>query len=162
MIRITVYGHAQPAGSKRGFPRKRSNGSTFVSIVDANPNAKDWKNAVASAAREAYSGDLLNGPLAVSMVFYRPRPKGHFTSSGGLSKSGRTTPYPTPKPDVLKLARAVEDALTGVVYRDDAQIVDEHIAKSWGEPARCEIEIVELFTPVVENQRATRLRRGPR
>lgn len=162
MIRITVYGHAQPAGSKRGFARQRSNGSTFVSIVDANPKSRDWKNAVTSAAREAYSGDLLNGPLSVTMVFYRPRPKGHFTTSGGLSKSGRTTPWPTSKPDVLKLARGVEDALTGVVYRDDAQIVSETIEKHWGEPARCEVEIVELIAPVAENQRATRIRRGPR
>lgn len=162
MIRITVYGQAEPAGSKRGFARQRNNGSTFVSIVDANPKSRDWKNAVTSAAREAYSGDLLNGPLSVTMVFYRPRPKSHFTTSGCLSKAGRTAVFPATKPDVLKLARGVEDALTGVVYRDDAQIVKELLEKHWGEPARCEIEIVELITPAVENQRATRVRRGPR
>jgi len=35
---------------------------------------------------------------------------------------------------VLKLARAVEDALTGVIWADDAQIVDEVIRKRYGRP----------------------------
>lgn len=48
---------------------------------------------------------------------------------------------PATRPDVLKLARCAEDSLTGIVWRDDAQIVEEHLFKYWGEPARVEIEI---------------------
>ena len=45
---------------------------------------------------------------------------------------------------MLKLARAVEDALTGIVWRDDAQIVDEQLSKVYGEPARVEVDVAEL------------------
>jgi Holliday junction resolvase RusA-like endonuclease len=39
--------------------------------------------------------------------------------------------YPISKPDVLKLARAAEDALTGIIWSDDALIVQEHLYKAY-------------------------------
>lgn len=140
VITFTVYGRPQPAGSKRGFPIKRANGSIGVAISDDNPKSRDWKNAVASAAREVYHGDLLRGPLLLKLTFHRPRPGGHFGATG-LNKKGRETEHPVSKPDLLKLARGVEDALTGIVWADDAQIVEEVLSKQWGEPSRVEIEI---------------------
>lgn len=149
-IEFTVYGDAKPAGSKRAMPiyRKgaagrelvtRANGSPVIAVVDDNPKSRDWKNSVRSAARHEYRGELLRGPLKLTLVFYRPRNKGHFNSRGELNKTGREATHPVTKPDVLKLARGVEDALTGVLYGDDAQICVEVIEKAWGEPARVEI-----------------------
>ena len=37
--------------------------------------------------------------------------------------------------------KAVEDALSGVVYRDDSQIVDERLVKEYGSPERVEITV---------------------
>lgn len=142
-IRITVYGVAQPAGSKRGFAFKRKNGSTGVAISDANPKSREFKNVVSDAAREAYHGPLLQGPLDVTMIFVRPRLKGHYRKDGTV-KPAFVDALPTSKPDVLKLARGVEDALSKIVYLDDSQIVDERIRKVYGEPARVEIEIRQL------------------
>ncbi|MGH9932948.1 MAG: RusA family crossover junction endodeoxyribonuclease [Pyrinomonadaceae bacterium] len=154
-INFTVLGDAKPAGSKRAFALKRRdgspvlrpNGTQVVTVVDANPNSKPWKQEVARAAREAYCGDLLDGPLRLHLKFFRPRPKGHFTTTG-LSKAGRESIAPTTKPDVLKLARAVEDSLTGVIWRDDSQVVVELLTKEWGEPARVEV-VVENYAPRV-------------
>jgi Holliday junction resolvase RusA-like endonuclease len=143
IITFTVYGIAQTAGSKRAFPFKKSDGSLGVRVSDDNLKGRSWKNAVASSAREMYRGQLLSGPLAVTMRFFRPRPQGHFGKSG-LNKTGLNCPSPISRPDVLKLARCAEDSLTGVLWRDDAQIVEEHLFKHWGEPARMEIEIQEL------------------
>lgn len=147
MIRFVVYGIAQPAGSKRAFVINPKDGSRPRAIVtDANPNARDWKNAVASSAVAARNGNghsLLTGPLSFVARFYRPRPQGHYGKSG-LNKKGRETPFPTSKPDAGKLARGTIDALTKVIWHDDAQIVDERSIKLWGEPARCEIEIREV------------------
>jgi Holliday junction resolvase RusA-like endonuclease len=39
--------------------------------------------------------------------------------------------YPTTKPDLDKLARAVLDALTGVYYLDDAQVVSLDLQKAY-------------------------------
>jgi Holliday junction resolvase RusA-like endonuclease len=148
-ITFTVFGSAQTAGSKQSFvpldkrtkePFRRPNGGIVVSTVDDNPKSKGWKRTVAAAARKAYRGELLKGDLAVTIYFFRPRPKSHFAKNG-LSKIGRETPYPSMRPDVLKLARAVEDAITGAVWADDSQIIDEHLFKRWGDPARVEITI---------------------
>jgi Holliday junction resolvase RusA-like endonuclease len=143
-INFIVYGDAKPAGSKRAFALRKNGVLTGrVAVTDANPKSKNWKQEVAHAARQAYSGELLDGPLCVSMRFYRVRPKGHYGATG-LNSKGRSSKAPTSKPDVLKLARGVEDACTGIVWRDDAQIVSELISKDWGETARCEVTIERL------------------
>jgi len=157
-ITFTVFGEPKPAGSKRAMPiyRRgpngrqlvtRENGSPMIAVIDDNPDSKAWKQQVACAARQAYCGELLDGPLRVSLHFYRPRPKGHF-GANGLNKQGRDSLAPTTKPDVLKLARGVEDALSKVIYRDDSQIVAELITKDYGEPARCEVIVEEMAVAV--------------
>ena len=150
-ITFTVYGKPQPAGSKRSMLLRgkggrlilnKTTGEPIINTVDDNDKAVGWKSSIAAAARQAFRGSLLRGPLAVKFVFYRPRPGGHYSKATGLlNKTGRETPQPISKPDVLKLARCAEDALTGVVWLDDAQITKEIIEKEWGEPARVEITI---------------------
>ena len=146
-ISFEVLGKPQPAGSKKGFPIRRKNGGIGVVITDANANAKPWKATVASAAREAYSGPILTGPLSFCVTFYIVRPKSHFGTGRNKNKLKASAPvYPATKPDVLKLARAVEDALTGVIWRDDSQIVTELMFKCYGEYARASILIVQNVT----------------
>jgi Holliday junction resolvase RusA-like endonuclease len=136
-VAFTVYGQPAPAGSKRGLQR-----GGRVMVVDANPKARAWKAVVLDAAGQMMRGRaLLEGPLLLELTFWMPRPKGHF-GARGLRPSAPA--FPTVKPDVLKLARGVEDALTGVCYRDDAQIVTEILQKSYGEPARCEVRLVPV------------------
>ncbi len=148
MISFTVLGIPQPAGSKRGFAFKRKTGGMGVAITDANPKSRDYKNAVASAALDAmadheeYTG-IINSAVELRLAFYLPRPKGHFGKRGLRDSAPR---HITTKPDVLKLARAVEDALTSILYRDDSQIVSETLEKHYGEPARCEVTLTEVPT----------------
>ena len=47
-------------------------------------------------------------------------------------------------PDVLKLARAVEDALSGVCYSDDALIVEEALRKVWADEWGVLVTIEEI------------------
>jgi Holliday junction resolvase RusA-like endonuclease len=151
-ITFTVYGSPQTAGSKQSFvplhpktkePYRREGGGIVVSTVDDNPKGKGWKKTVAKAAKEVFRGPLLEGPLIATFRFYRPRPKNHLGKLG-LTKAGRESLAPDTRPDVLKLARAAEDALIDVVYPDDSQIVEEHLFKHWGEPARLEVEIKQM------------------
>lgn len=105
-------------------------------VVDANKKAKPWKNVVAATARGAMlkeRWETLEGACWLSVAFFIERPKSHFRVNGELSLEGVRHPFPAKKPDALKLARAVEDALTDAgVYRDDALIVSEVILKQWG------------------------------
>ncbi len=132
---FTVYGKAQPAGSKRAFVV-----GGHARVVDANAKSRPWKDAVTAAAAEAMGGEtLLDGPLWLNVVFHEPRPKGHIGAKGLVRPSAPL--YPAKRPDATKLLRAVEDAMTGVVYRDDAQIVSQVVRKVYGEPARVEIRV---------------------
>lgn len=145
VIRFFVPGVPATAGSKRAFPFRRKDGGLGVRVTDDNVRGKDWRTAVQHAATSAYDGKLmLNGPLDVRLQFTLPRPKGHFGKRGVLDSAPR---YPVVKPDVLKLARAVEDALTGIAWRDDSQIYAEHLFKVYGEPVGVSVTIVEV-TPV--------------
>lgn len=138
-VRFVVNGKAQPAGSKRGFVVKG-----HVNIVDANPKSKPWKEQVAAAAREAAKsvGPLpYEGPVIAHFEFEERRPASHFLKDGRLNKEGRSKIWPVKKPDALKLARAVEDALSGIIYKDDSQIVRELIEKRYGREDRVIIEI---------------------
>lgn len=145
-FRLTVYGTPAPAGSKKVVPL----GSRY-GVVDASKRSAPWKKEIRQAAgREAGNRPVMEGPLAIRIRFFVKRPQGHFGTgkNEGVLK-GSAPAYPTVKPDVLKLARAVEDALSGIAYRDDAQIVTELLEKRYGTPERVEILIREqlVVTP---------------
>ena len=143
-FRAVVYGKAQPTGSKSAAPY-RVGDKIRVSVRDSNPKSRPWMNQIAQEAGRIMAGrELFDGPLSALFRFVIPRPKGHYRKNGELSASGRRNPHPAKRPDALKLARGAEDALSGVVYRDDSQIVDERLVKEWGEPARVEIEVRQI------------------
>lgn len=160
MVKFTVFGIAQTAGSKQARAIYRNNPATgqrelvtrgpggppVIAIRDDNDKSRSWKQEVASAARQVHQGELLRGALLLKVVFYRSRPKGHF---GKGKNAARLLPsanlLPEGKPDLLKLTRAIEDALTQVVWVDDAQICEQILSKRWGEPARTEITIAPFI-----------------
>jgi len=141
-IRIEVQGVAQPAGSKRPF--KRGDGS--LGVRDANDNARVWKNQVADkAALAMYDRDMLCGPLAMLVTFYVRRPRSHYGTGRNENVLKANAPYyPSTRPDTLKLTRAVEDALTGIVYRDDAQISMQLTIRRYDETPRVTVLIGEI------------------
>jgi len=166
---IEVLGEAKPAGSKRAFKHPTTG---KIIVKDDSKGSKPWKQEIAGTAREAFARcpdcqhgrvihlngqqtcsrcngsalrGLLTGPIAVELVFYRRRPAGHFGSGRNAHKLRPSAPsVPATRPDVLKLARAVEDSLTGVIWRDDAQIVEEVLRKFYGEPERTVIRVWAL------------------
>lgn len=140
-VSFTVYGIAAPAGSKTTGVSNA--GKRFVR--DSNPASQHWKTEVAAAAGKAMEANnisLMEGPLQMVLSFYRPRPKGHYGAQMRVKDSAPS--YPTTRPDASKLTRAVEDAMSSIVYRDDSQIVHQQVSKNWGEPARVEVTVWEI------------------
>jgi Holliday junction resolvase RusA-like endonuclease len=136
-----VAGIPKPAGSKRGFYIKKLN---RVVITDDCATSRDWKTDVKHEAQRQYSGELWDGPISVKFTFYIVRPKSHYRTGKNADKLRDSAPsFPTSKPDALKLARGVEDALTGVIWKDDSLIVDEVLHKRFANRPGCHIEIKE-------------------
>jgi Holliday junction resolvase RusA-like endonuclease len=134
-IRFTVFGVAAPQGSHKGFVNRRTG---RVIITQDSKRTRPWRDLVALVAQEHAPAVLLDGAIAVRMDFYLPRPK-------SLPKR---VEHCTKKPDVSKLLRAAEDALTGILWTDDSRIIDAHIRKLYGDPPRVEIEVSETpLTP---------------
>lgn len=133
-LTFEVYGIAQPQGSARAFMPK---GARYPVVTSDNPKLKAWRDLIAGEASRALhgTGRCFDGPIRICAAFYLPRPK-------SLAKKG-DVPHIT-RPDVDKLARSVGDALTGVVYRDDAQIVQLKVEKYYaaaGESPRAVIRV---------------------
>jgi Holliday junction resolvase RusA-like endonuclease len=151
VLRFTVLGKPQPAGSKRAFAIKRGGVPTGkVAVSDDNPRAKSWQQEVRATAALAFitadpDWSLLDGPLELCAWFYVPRPRSHYrTGRNADLLRDNAPPYPIVRPDTTKLLRGLEDALTGVVWRDDAQVVVQTARKVFGEPARTMVEVWRL------------------
>lgn len=133
-ISFRVHGRPAPQGSKRGFVR----GARAV-VVDVNHDAlMSWRSVVADAARQVYDAQrdgLIDVGLEVDMTFYFTRPKGHFGAGRNRAQLKAHAPLEhIVKPDNDKLERAVFDALTGVVWRDDCLVHTCTTRKRYGLP----------------------------
>ena len=116
-------------------------------LTSDNPKLKSWRQEVTLSALQASPATyvclesrlkeiLFRRPLAVklSAVFYMPRPK-----------SRKKAKHYTTRPDLSKLTRSLEDALTGVVWDDDSQVAQYgDVRKEYGEPPRTEVVVEEL------------------
>lgn len=135
MISFTVRGKAAPAGSKNAFPRRDKFGQLTggVIVADASKYGKEWRLIVQSAAKLEMRNGVrkFEGPVSLWLDFELKRPKDHYFKSGELK--GSAPAFPTKKPDLTKLIRAVEDALTGICWADDVQVVRQHASKVYGE-----------------------------
>lgn len=112
---LIVHGRPAPQGSKRHV----GNGI----MVESSKHVKPWRDAVRGEAQRHHTGIVLDGPLRALMVFTLPKPKS--------APKTRTT-FPDRTPDLSKLVRATEDALTDAgVWADDARVVETRSAKRY-------------------------------
>ena len=132
-IEFFVPGIAKPAGSKRAFKYKKPDGKEGIAITHANPKTKDWMESVKWFAMKAWGRTiLLNEALCLELDFIYSRPKKHFRTGrySGILKSLMPS-HKTTTPDLTKIVRAVEDALTGVVWQDDSLVVRQFSKKRY-------------------------------
>jgi Holliday junction resolvase RusA-like endonuclease len=101
---------------------------------EADTKLRPWRAAVAFEAKTAMNGRApIVGPVSVDVVFVFSRPKAHYRTGRLAHLLRDDAPYwHDKKPDADKLARAVGDALSGIVFRDDAQIVEWSVRKIYG------------------------------
>lgn len=137
MIDFFVPGIPAPGGSKRGFLHKHTG---RVIVTEDCKRSKDWRATVAMAAAEACQKPLI-GPVTASFSFTFPRPKAHYKSNGSLKPSAPV--WHTKRPDATKVLRSTEDALKGIAWLDDSQVVNQAASKCFGERPGCRICIWE-------------------
>lgn len=131
-IRFTAFGRPLPQGSKNAF----KSGNRVV-LVEASKGLKPWRSVVALAAKEAMLDvqdmSLIEGPVSVELLF-------QFVPGKTVKRQHMTT-----KPDIDKTARAILDSLSGVVWRDDAQVVELRARKSYGPVDLVQVAVIQLL-----------------
>jgi Holliday junction resolvase RusA-like endonuclease len=140
-LHFVAHGIPQPKGSAKAFIPK---GWKRAIVTSDNSKNKGWQQLVAEAAGAAIgmANDfrLIDGPAALTVVFYLPRPK---------AIKNKIVPH-TKKPDLDKLVRSCKDAMTGVVFRDDALVTEITARKCYarpGESPRAEISVMAIADP---------------
>jgi crossover junction endodeoxyribonuclease RusA len=91
-----------------------------------------WRAFVGYKAKEAGCKPIA-GPISVTMNFRIKRPK-------SVKRE-----YPTVPLDLDKLVRSVGDALTGIAYEDDSQIISLFATKRYSDHPGVDIEISDEF-----------------
>ncbi|WGH28231.1 hypothetical protein 10KY502B_gene0030 [Xanthomonas phage 10KY502B] len=130
-MKIVVYGDPAPQGSKsfKGtFIGK--DGRTHAKLAESSKRVAPWRQDVKLAAEGAIEGCgdpgawvPMDGPLLLLVVFTLPAP---------LSLPKRRASYPCKLPDLSKLVRSTEDALTAAgVWKDDARVVECRAIKTY-------------------------------
>ena len=157
LLEVEVSGDHVPAGSKKGNAvrfkdgtgrwrvrivyDKKGNEHAPVNVADANASklkkrAKAIQGEVLEAARlVGFTMPHKDTPVAVICTFYRPHPRTtHYGSGRNADVLKDSAPaYPISAPDASKLWRSFEDALTGVLWHDDARVVSQVIAEEYVE-----------------------------
>lgn len=129
MVVITVHGVPAPQGSK--------NVNRYGATYEVSKRVKPWREAVKFAALEVTGRtagwEPMDGPLSLAAVFYFDRPKSHYRTGRNAHLLRDAAPaYPQGAPDLSKLIRSTEDALTDAgVWKDDARVVVVHAEKQY-------------------------------
>ena len=132
MIEFTVEG--RPVGKAR--PRVTRNGTYTPK------KTKGYEELVKWSCRSKYKGGPLKGPLRIEIVFYMYIPKN--TSQVRIEKKLVDERLPTKMPDWDNMAKSITDAINGIAYEDDSQIVEAHIYKKFSKDPRAEVKITQI------------------
>jgi len=138
---FTVPGQPVPQGSLSPFVHAK----TGRVVAPQKRTLVEWRETVAWHARQLGAVDPTPDPVRVILDFRLRRPRSHFGTgrNHGVLKTSAPA-WCVSRPDVDKLQRACLDALTGVLWRDDSQVVDITASKSWADEPRVDIEVHEV------------------
>ncbi len=114
-------------GKPHAWQRARHNGGQM--FTDARTRA--YKHAVGTLAKAALAGAVLVGPveMRVAAIYAVPPSWTKKRREAALNEAVR----PVSRPDIDNIAKGVMDALNGIAYDDDAQVVQLTVSKRYGE-----------------------------
>lgn len=129
-LTLIVYGHPAPQGSKRHV----GNGV----MVESSKHVKPWREAVKHSALDAMAAadwqTVPRGvPVHLRLTVLHQRPASHFGTGRNATRLKDSAPWrKTTAPDLSKIIRSTEDALTDAgVWIDDALVAEITARDVW-------------------------------
>lgn len=132
MIKLTIPG--EPVA--KGRPRVTRYGTYTPE------KTKNYETLVKELYFVEHGQTLLEGELKIEIKAYLRIPKS--ASKAKKTKMAKGVIRPTKRPDLDNLMKAVTDAINGVAYEDDSQIVSASVEKYYSEEPRTEIKIERI------------------
>lgn len=123
----------------------RAKVSTFGGKVRAYtpPKTRNYETLVRLACEQAMDGQTpFDGPLYLRMDVYLSIPESWSKRKKAAALEG--TVFPTKKPDLSNVLKAVEDGMNSVAYTDDSRIVNLASSKRYSDRPRVEVEVFLL------------------
>jgi len=113
------------AGNPGYEARARARETPFGARVYTAPKTRHWKEEIRHAASRAMDGQaLILGPVRLLVIVFKPRP-------ASITRKSRPNPaeWATTKPDWDNFGKAISDGCNGIIWKDDAQVVDARVQK---------------------------------
>lgn len=114
-IKFTIPGYAQPQ------EREGANFTGAHAIFFDRDRTKNYKSYVKYCALRYRPKELLTGALNVAVKIFRKIPKSFSKKKAAEAAAGIVRP--DTRPDLKNIIWLIEDALNGLIWVDDAQIV---------------------------------------
>lgn len=144
MIEFTIPGNPQAQGRPRATTRGRGKNKKIM-MYDPE-DSRNYKQYVALIAQQYAPKTLYTEQLKVGLKIFREIPKSTTKKDRALYLAGLKRPIT--KPDTDNYTKAVLDALNGIIWKDDSQIVDLHAGKYYSDNPRVEITVSEIYSEI--------------
>lgn len=95
--------------------------------------------------KTCYEGGKYEGAVAIYVRAYYAIPKS--TTKKARAEIDNMERFPTKKPDCDNVLKIIADALNGIAYHDDSQIVRATVEKCYADEPRVVVELMEVKTP---------------
>lgn len=148
-VRVWISGTPVPKGSAKYLGKNRKTGKALV-VQDNAKLQKVWADAIGWTVGLAMKAEkqqkvTAGRPVQLTMRFQFKRPKKHMGEGKNKGKVKPSAPhFHTVKPDLDKLVRCVKDALSGIAYDDDNQVVAHSACKAYSEHEGLMLSIEEV------------------
>lgn len=136
MSKISLIIPGKPLGKQR--PRVLKNGITYTPKETVN-----YETLIKELYIIQHFRKQLEGPIKMHIRAYFSIPKGVSKRKKEEMIAGKIRPVK--KPDIDNIIKIIADALNGLAYRDDNQIVECTIEKYFSDEERVEIVIEEVL-----------------
>ena len=137
-IFFTVPG--EPCGKGRARATIRAGHATMYTPA----KTVNYEALVKMCALQQRKGELIKGPVALHITAVFGIPKSWSKKKLAQFAAGETVDYVTKKPDIDNIQKIIADALNGVVWVDDSQVVDSYSAKRYGHTPCVIVRVVDF------------------
>jgi len=159
MFKLQIEGIPVSGGSKTAVFFRQKKGAAvshrpkfaMVDTADMRKNdpgaRKRWMNLISTMATKHFTDEMIMGAVILKMDFFMPHPKSHYRGGkySHLLKDSAPKEHIV-KPDEDKLLRPAQDALSGICWKDDCQIISVAVTKQYTERGKEGVDIY-ISTP---------------